>query len=299
MTIQFWNHNSNFGDLLNELLWRQYIDIDKVEDMGIDIFGVGSLINRKTKINFDREIYVMGSGGLKKFKPKWIGSAKIGWVRGPLTAEAIGYSRAYGIGDPAILFKGLENLNHNLKAEQLLVIPHWRTYADFDFAILEKLSNIKFVDPRSNIDKILFEISNSKYILSESLHGAIMADAIGVPWAPIAMSYRFNDYKWMDWLLSISSGDRVVESTPLYLTNNSSKSLIINQLADKISYGKRSWLRPLKISQKDDVVLVLEKIIKIFKNEKNFYFSSPSLIDEQKSMMLERIDWFKNAVGLR
>lgn len=36
-------------------------------------------------------------------------------------------------------------------------------------------------------------------VLAESLHGAVFAGALGVPWRAVALARRFNDFKWHDW----------------------------------------------------------------------------------------------------
>lgn len=36
-------------------------------------------------------------------------------------------------------------------------------------------------------------------MIAESMHGAIVADSFGVPFGPVTISSRFNDFNWRDW----------------------------------------------------------------------------------------------------
>ena len=50
---------------------------------------------------------------------------------------------------------------------------------------------------------VIGRIARADLVVSESMHGAIVADAFGVPWIPIAISHHFNSFKWGDWADSV------------------------------------------------------------------------------------------------
>lgn len=55
------------------------------------------------------------------------------------------------------------------------------------------------VTPAAESKGVIQRIAKAPLVITESLHGAIIADALRVPWIPIALSPSFNSYKWEDW----------------------------------------------------------------------------------------------------
>jgi succinoglycan biosynthesis protein ExoV len=53
---------------------------------------------------------------------------------------------------------------------------------------------------------VLSEISHTKLLLAEALHGAIAADALRVPWIPVHDARNEDTllFKWQDWCLSVA-----------------------------------------------------------------------------------------------
>ena len=46
-------------------------------------------------------------------------------------------------------------------------------------------------------------IGSVSLVLTESLHGAIFADTMGIPWTPFVTSRNVSALKWVDWTLSV------------------------------------------------------------------------------------------------
>ena len=53
-------------------------------------------------------------------------------------------------------------------------------------------------------------------MLTEALHGAIVADALRVPWIPIRLYDRYSEFKWRDWTESMHLPLNVHEVPPVY-----------------------------------------------------------------------------------
>jgi succinoglycan biosynthesis protein ExoV len=50
---------------------------------------------------------------------------------------------------------------------------------------------------------ILEAFSRARLVLTEAMHGAIVADALRIPWIPLAISPEMNRFKWMDWTMAM------------------------------------------------------------------------------------------------
>jgi hypothetical protein len=61
---------------------------------------------------------------------------------------------------------------------------------------------VHLIDPNWPLQRVLNDINSSRKLITEALHGAITADALRVPWIPVARSGVFA-FKWNDWMQSI------------------------------------------------------------------------------------------------
>ncbi len=59
---------------------------------------------------------------------------------------------------------------------------------------------LNYIDPGNSIEHILDEIAATEILLTEAMHGAIVADALRVPWVPIKANSKILEFKWNDWL---------------------------------------------------------------------------------------------------
>ena len=58
---------------------------------------------------------------------------------------------------------------------------------------------MRLIDPRDDPLAVLAAIGRCKVLLSEALHGVIVADALRVPWVAIRPLARIHRAKWADW----------------------------------------------------------------------------------------------------
>ncbi len=121
-------------------------------------------------------------------------------VRGPLTRHYLMYELGIPCpeiyGDPALLipylfpeFKKKEN-----PSLDYLIIPH---YADMKYFPKTKYQNVIY--PTEPWDRIINKIVDSKFVISSSLHGIIVAEAFGIPAKLLRVSetekiFKFHDY---------------------------------------------------------------------------------------------------------
>ena len=69
-----------------------------------------------------------------------------------------------------------------------------------DWATPCSLAGIHLIDPRLPTLEFIAAIRASRLVLAESMHGAMVADAFGVPWIPVVSSGEILSFKWQDWL---------------------------------------------------------------------------------------------------
>ena len=58
-------------------------------------------------------------------------------------------------------------------------------------------------------------IAQTEVLLAEAMHGAIVADALRVPWIPLCTSARILNFKWLDWCASLNLDYRPSFLSPL------------------------------------------------------------------------------------
>jgi hypothetical protein len=63
--------------------------------------------------------------------------------------------------------------------------------------------NLNYIDVLSPVEQVLSEISSSSLVVTEALHGAVVADAFRIPWIPVRCHTHINAFKWEDWCESI------------------------------------------------------------------------------------------------
>jgi len=65
------------------------------------------------------------------------------------------------------------------------------------------------IDPRLPVEEAIHSIRQCKRIVTESLHGAIIADLFRIPWTRVSLyswqteSVDVSSLKWLDWSLSM------------------------------------------------------------------------------------------------
>jgi succinoglycan biosynthesis protein ExoV len=78
-------------------------------------------------------------------------------------------------------------------------MPHFQSAARGAWHLAAGLAGVRLIDPRGSPGEILQAIGRCKLLLSEALHGVIVADALRVPWVAIRPRVRVHRAKWADW----------------------------------------------------------------------------------------------------
>lgn len=206
--------NGNFGDNINPWLWEKLIPDFLDEDKTVAFIGIGTLINDSlplsTPMAKKRIIFSTGVGYGKLSTINIDSSYHIYCVRGPLSAFKLGLSVDYGVTDGAILVKNV--FDYKLKKNhKYSYMPHHNS-VNKNWKIICQQLNISYIDPSLPVEEVLSEIAQTEILLTEAMHGAIIADTFRVPWIPIVTRNGILLSKWIDWCFSVG-----LEYEPKYL----------------------------------------------------------------------------------
>ena len=135
------------------------------------------------------------------------GKIEVHAVRGPLTLREL--RRGFDVpnvpfGDPALLMAQMHEMPKENVTFEYAVIPHW---VDFDLSVIHRLRQlgVKVIDIRQSTQQLLKDLAGVGKVLSSSLHGLILADAIGIPNCRVQFSTNVigGDFKFLDYCMSV------------------------------------------------------------------------------------------------
>jgi len=192
----------NFGDDLNPRLWNQLIP-DVLEQWPETLFvGIGTLLNSKVPATPPKIVFGAGVG--YGTAPVLDATWQVYCVRGPLSAQALGLDPSLAITDPAILVRGImPDLPAGLPRHAVSFMPHHGSKRHGDWRGICAQAGVHYIDPAGAIDDVLQAISHSDLLIAEAMHGAIVADALRVPWIPVVCYEHILPFKWLDWCGSL------------------------------------------------------------------------------------------------
>lgn len=187
----------NFGDELNNWLWPRLLP-DFFDDSEDQIFlGIGSILFDFHAPEAKKIVFGAGYGGYTpppKIDDNWI----VHFVRGPITARAMGLDESLGVGDAAILLRSCISAAPE-KQFKTSFMPHWESVFDGEWEAVCAQAGLHFINPCAPVDEVLDAILSSEMVVTEAMHGAIVADALRVPWVPARPIQRQHHRKWFDW----------------------------------------------------------------------------------------------------
>ncbi|MEM8790828.1 MAG: polysaccharide pyruvyl transferase family protein [Pseudomonadota bacterium] len=201
----------NFGDDMNDWFWDEIFPEHREVYTDAMLLGIGSIL---WKQNFEAadQIVVLGSGvGVGVLPRKLPRHLRFSWVRGPMTAKALDLDRGAALTDPASLCPLLDRFaDRPSSTKRTVFVPHVGTAGlDIEWDRVAADADVDYVTPAADGDAVIKRIAAADLVITESLHGAIIADAFRVPWVPISLSPSFNHYKWRDWASSLEMDVRV------------------------------------------------------------------------------------------
>lgn len=202
------SETGNVGDDLNIHLWPQVIDkIGLVCSNDEEVLvGIGTVLDGR----FDRyKRKVVIGAGARSFEsaPNLDSTWKIIFVRGSLTAQALGLSSSAAITDPAYLAARYLPCPTPSGTHKIGIVPYFSGDSSSWYKIANRL-DANVISPHLLYKDFIDLLSRCAVVLTESLHGAIFSDMLGIPWIPITgvnllYEQETHYFKWMDFCSSI------------------------------------------------------------------------------------------------
>ncbi len=192
--VAWWNDVPNFGDALTPVLLKRFKNIKAIwsEPEDSELVGIGSYLEKFS--GYKGIIWGTGKMFEKTVVNLW--DSKVLALRGELSLRG-SHCFPVTLGDPVLLCRFLQP--ESVKKEyEVGIIPHWNdreTEKNFKDRICLK------IDITAPIDDVIRNTASCKNIISSSLHGLVLADALGIPrlWYPSDMNpgdgFKFRDYQ--------------------------------------------------------------------------------------------------------
>jgi succinoglycan biosynthesis protein ExoV len=201
--VYFRHDPPNFGDEINRILWPRLLPeglLDEAEDELF--FGAGSILKARPDLPGLKHVAGSGYGGYSAPPDLRAENWNILWLRGPMTAETLGVDRKLAICDAAILLRAIP-LPEPAASTGIAFMPHFESATRGDWAPVCAAAGITYLDPRAEVDGLLSAIRGAEVVLTEAMHGAIIADALRTPWVPLLPIHPSHRMKWNDWAASL------------------------------------------------------------------------------------------------
>ena len=196
----------NFGDDLNPLLWHEVLPPAVWDAPDTVLVGIGSILTGsgiQDLVDSGARVVVLGAGTSYGGAPQPVDNLHVLAVRGPLTASVIRRPEVAATDGAYLVVDAPMIVGPNRPRTEALFIPHHRTLRDRAWAEVALEAGLTFVSPEWPVDRVLDKFAEAELVVTEAMHGAIIADALRIHWVPVAISPDLDEFKWRDWLGSV------------------------------------------------------------------------------------------------
>lgn len=285
MQLYCWRGRThNFGDELNRLLWPDLLP-DLLDDDATTLFlGIGSVLDARHPPAAVKVVAGAGYGGyqpLPALDENWV----IHWVRGPRTAKRLGLAASFGLGDPAMLIPRFDQ--SPVAACRIGFMPHFESLERGAWIEAAAMAGIDLIDPRGDPAEVIAAIRRCRLLLSEAMHGIIVADAFRVPWVALQPLFGVHRSKWHDWAdtLGVQVAFRPLAASSLR------EWLLASRLGDT-HLGRRLLHAGAPVLERADNRYFAERAARSLASAAAAppQLSAAAALDRCQSRMLERLD---------
>lgn len=203
LRLYWWNKAPNFGDALSREIVAHVSGrpVSWAPEQQAEIFAIGSIMwhARKGVVKRAAETpppVIWGTGCMEPIRADWLSGADVTALRGPLSAGVLGFGPV-PFGDPGLLAPLLTGPVE--RGDDIgLILHHGQPQ--------EPRPGYRLIDMRStDVPGVLRQIASCRTIVSQSLHGIIVADAYGIPntLLPPDGIHRSAWFKFFDYFASV------------------------------------------------------------------------------------------------
>ncbi|HET7110525.1 MAG TPA: polysaccharide pyruvyl transferase family protein [Gemmatimonadales bacterium] len=301
MRIHYFHDSyGNFGDDLNLWLWPRVLPGSSPTGPDPLLLGIGTVLHARHPRDSAKVVLGagVGYGELPEKDETWHFYA----VRGPGTAAALGLDPALAMTDAAALIARLLPPGHRRGPPAFM--PHHKSRPNFRWPALCARLGWTFLDPWAPVERTLEQISGSRCVIAEAMHGAIVADALRVPWVAVHAYDHINEFKWEDWCGSLQMSHAPVRVASLYDRHRSAPHF---RLADYARHSLRNrrltregaWELPAP-SDQATVRAVEEQLAGIGREPSQWHLSNDGIFQERVAALHDalcrvRADWMSPA----
>jgi len=242
MILKYYNETKNFGDLLNPLIFNYFLPEFFDEDPTSLFLGIGTILGLERGNTETRKIVVFSSGfgfgdaftygEIPVIDERY----DIICLRGPLTAKVLRQNISLAISDGALLLNHM-NFPAQPKKYRYSYIPHHVSEGMFDsWDEIADAAGLHFISPQNDVIDVIRQIQQTEILITEAMHGAIIADIFRTPWIPVKAYSHINEFKWQDWTMSVN-----IELEFQYLSSLFNKRKIQEMMNEQMG---QKWLKP-------------------------------------------------------
>ena len=197
MKLFYFDATSNFGDALNPWLWPQLLGPRLAAEPDTLLVGIGTVLNQRLPAAPAYRVFGSGCG---YGPPPALGAHwRFHAVRGPLTAQALGLAPDRAVADAAYLLADVP-LPAPRPGPPIGFMPHADAMPRIPWRHLAEHFGLRYIDPFAPVPEVIAAIRGCECLVTEAMHGAIVADLCRVPWLPVATGGNVLAFKWRDWL---------------------------------------------------------------------------------------------------
>lgn len=194
--------SGNVGDDVNAELWHRLIpDLDGLATADW-LIGIGTILDERINALPGRKV-VMGSGVRPNASGRFEGDVRIAAVRGLLSAERLRLDPNVAACDPGFLIGQLWPASIDAQ-DRIGLIPHVYSEQWSEISNAASDAGLDVISPTLPIAEFLQRLRRCKRVYCESMHGAIFADALRIPWARVRLTSHYfegagvSEFKWQD-----------------------------------------------------------------------------------------------------
>lgn len=288
----------NVGDDLNASLWQHLIPNLADRQHPEWLIGIGTILNRRID-QLQGSKVVMGSGYRPGVNWKPPSDLVFAAVRGNGTVEALGLDKSVVRCDPGFLINVLysasphgsasdiENSSQNSHVSStgsgpVALVPHVASNLWSDVSQDGRDAGFDVISPTLEIGEFIRRLKQCSRVLCESMHAAIFADALRIPWARVQICSHYYEspcvshFKWRD-AFSILG-------VP---TNSINKFAIVPASPSRPRLSR--YLRPLRRASERRLVRELQSKSQ---DSSLFKLSDSARLQESTSALLQAIETF-------